>query len=161
MLANSLYLVGDLNSARVEFEATLQNGSHAQRAARGYFAFDTFTPARLGLAHTLYLQGYTRQATEQAHLTLEDALHIELPATLSMHLTRAFLLFLWIGDLQTVERVSDWYISNAQSHSMKPHSIVGRGLKAALAIRRGDPQNGVDVLRDCVRELPAAGYSLM
>jgi predicted ATPase/DNA-binding winged helix-turn-helix (wHTH) protein len=160
MLANSLYLVGDLNGARVEFEATLQNRSHAQRPGRGYSAFDVITPARLGLAHTLYLQGYTRQGTEQAYLTL-DALHIENPATLSMHLTRAFLLFLWIGDLQTVERVSDWYISNAQSHSMKPHTIVGRGLKATLAIRRGDPHNGVDVLQGCIRELPAVGYNLM
>lgn len=161
MLANALYLVGDLGGARVEFEATLQNRSHAQRTGRAYFAFDIVAPARLGLAHTLYQQGYPRQAAEQAHLMLEDALHIEHPATLSILLTRAFLLFLWIGDLQTVEKVSDWFISIARSHSMGPHMVAGRGLKAALAIRRGDPQTGVDILQGCVRELPAAGYGMM
>ncbi|PMX89843.1 hypothetical protein C1X43_34065, partial [Pseudomonas sp. GW460-C3] len=44
---------------------------------------------------------------------------------------------------------------------MAPHTIVGRGLEAVLAIRRGEPQNGVDVLQSCMRELPAAGYGLM
>ncbi|HTI01635.1 MAG TPA: winged helix-turn-helix domain-containing protein, partial [Acidisoma sp.] len=161
MLANALYLVGDLGGAHVAFEATLQNQSHAQHTARAYFAFDIVAPTRLGLAHTLYLRGYASQAAERAYSLLEDARHIEDPATLSILLTRAFLLFLWIGDLRTVEKVSDWYVSNARSHSMGPHVVVGRGLKAVLAIRRGDPQTGVDILQDCMRELPAAGYGLM
>jgi tetratricopeptide (TPR) repeat protein len=161
MLANALYLVGDLDGARIEFEATLQNRSHAQHTGRAYFAFDIVPPARMGLAHTLYQQGYPHQAAEQAHRVLEDTLHIEHPATLSILLTRAFLLFLWIGDLPTVEKIIDRYISNAQSHSMAPHTMVGRGLEAVLAIRRGEPQNGVDILQACMRELPAAGYGLM
>ena len=89
MLANSLYLVGDLDGARIEFEATLQNRSHAQRTSRIYFGFDIVAPARMGLAHTLCQQGYPRQAAEQAHLMLEDALHIEHPATLSILLRLA------------------------------------------------------------------------
>ncbi|MEJ0047251.1 MAG: hypothetical protein WDN04_14890 [Rhodospirillales bacterium] len=129
--------------------------------AGAYFAFDIVAPARLGLAHTLCLQGYPRQGVEQAHLVLEDALQIEHPATLSILLTRAFLLFLWVGDLQTVEKVSDWFVSIARSHSMAAQAVMGRGLKATLAIRRGDPQTGVDILQDCVRELPAAGYGMM
>lgn len=161
MLANALYLVGDLGGARMEFEAMLQSRLHARRTGRAYFAFDIVAPGRLGLAHTLCQQGYPRQAAEQAHVILEEALHIEHPATLSIVLTRAFLLFLWIGDLQTVEKVSDWYIANARSNSMGPHMVVGRGLKAVLAIRRGDPQSGVDILQGCMRELPTAGYGLM
>ena len=94
-------------------------------------------------------------------MLLEDAVHIEHPATLSILLTRAFLLFLWIGDLQTVEKVSDWFISVARAHSMGPHMVVGRGLKAALAIRRGDPQTGVATLQGCMRELFAADFGLM
>ena len=143
MLATALYLVGDLDGSRIEFEATLQNRSHARHSGRAYFAFDIVPPARMGLAHTLYQQGYPQQAAELAHLVLEDALRIEHPATLSILLTRAFLLFLRIGDLPTVEKVIDRYISNAKSHSMAPHTIVGRGLEAVLAIRRGKPQIGV------------------
>lgn len=161
MLATALYLVGDLDGSRMEFEATLQNRSHARHSGRAYFAFDIVPPARMGLAHTLYQQGYPQQAAELARLVLEDARHIEHPATLSILLIRAFLLFLRIGDLTTVEKIIDRYISNAQSHSMAPHTIVGRGLEAVLAIRRGEPQNGVDVLQSCMRELPAAGYGLM
>ena len=161
MLANALYLVGDLGGARMEFEASLQQQSSARRADKAYFSFDIIAPARMGLAHMLCLQGYTRQGAEQARLMLEEAVHIEHSATLSGALIRAVLLFLWIGDLQSAEKVIDWFISNAQSHSVGLHVVLGRGLKAQLAIRRGDSQSGVAILLDCVEELRAAGYGLM
>lgn len=161
MLANSLYLIGDLGGARSEFEATLDNCSRLPHAGKAYLAFDVTPSARLGLAHTLYLQGYTHQVVEQAHLILENARHIEHPATLTILLTRAFLLFLWIGDLQTVDKVSDWFISTARAHSMGPHMALGRGLKAVLAIRRGDSQSAVDVLQSCMQEIPVSPYWLM
>lgn len=161
MLANALYLIGDLGGARVAFEATLQSRARVADAGKAYVAIDIAPAARLGLAHTLCLQGHPRQVAEQARMVLEDARRIEHPATLTILLTRAFLLFLWIGDLQTVEEVSDWFIATARTHSMGPHMAVGRGLKAVLAIRRGDPRAGIDVLQDCVQELPLSGYFLM
>ncbi|WJR75403.1 winged helix-turn-helix domain-containing protein [Bradyrhizobium sp. NP1] len=161
VLGNSLYLVGDLKGASGEFEAALQNRSRTQRTSKVYFGFDVAAPAAMGLASTLCLQGYPRQATEQAHLILEDALHIKHSITLSLTLIHAVLLFLWTGDLQTAEKVTDWYISNGRSHSLALQVVVGRGLKALLAISRGDSQTGVDILQGCVQELRAASYGMM
>ncbi|MEI9986381.1 MAG: hypothetical protein WDN69_26335 [Aliidongia sp.] len=161
VLGNSLYLVGDLGGAHAEFEAALQNRSRAQHSGKVYFGFDVAAPAAMGLASTLCLQGYPRQAAERAHLILEDARHIEHSVTLSITLIHAVLLFLWTGDLQTAERVIDWYISNGRSHSLGMQVVVGRGLKALVAIRRGDAQAGVDILEGCVQELRAARYGMM
>lgn len=161
VLGNSLYLVGDLKGAQAEFEAALENQSRAQHASRAYFGFDVAAPAAMGLASTLCLQGDPRRATEQAHRILEDALHIKHSITLSLTLIHAILLFLWTGDLQTAEKVTDWYISNGRSHSLALQVVVGRGLKALLAISRGDFQTGIDALQGCMQELRAAQYGMM
>src|SRR5262249_48677604 len=92
---------------------------------------------------------------------IEDAQHIEHSVTLSIALRHAALLFLWIGDLQTAEEVIDWYTLNARSHSLGPQIAVGRGFEAALAIRRGDAQRGVEILQRCMEELRAARYEMM
>ncbi|UFW48214.1 MULTISPECIES: ATP-binding protein [Bradyrhizobium] len=161
VLGNSLYLTGDLRGAQAEFETAIENRSRAQRASKVYFGFDVAAPAAMGLASTLCLQGYPRQATEQAHLILEDARHIKHSITLSLTLIHAVLLFLWTGDLETAEKVTDWYISNGRAHSLALQVLVGRGIKALLAISRGDSQIGVDTLQNCMQELRAARYGMM
>ncbi|WP_346347447.1 transcriptional regulator [Bradyrhizobium sp. dw_411] len=161
VLGNSLYLLGDLKGARAEFETAIQNRSRAQRASKLFFGFDVAAPAAMGLASTLCLQGYPRQATEQAHRILEDAVQIKHSVTLSLTLIHAVLLFLWTGDLQAAENVIDWYIANGRSHSLRMQVVVGRGFKALLAISRGDPQTGTDILQSCVQELRAASYGMM
>jgi len=161
VLGNSLYLSGDLKGAQAEFEAAIENRSRAQRASKVYFGFDVAAPAAMGLASTLCMQGYPRQATEQAHLILEEALHIKHSVTLSLTLIHAVLLFLWAGDLETAEKATDWYISNGRAHSLALQVLVGRGIKASLAISRGDSQSGVDTLQVCVQELRTARYGMM
>ncbi|MEI9925336.1 MAG: transcriptional regulator [Bradyrhizobium sp.] len=161
VLGNSLYLLGDLRGARAEFEAALQHRSRAQHVSKVYFGFDVAAPAAMGLASTLCLQGYPRQATEQAHRILEGALHIKHSVTLSLTLIHAILLFLWTGDLQAAERVIDWYTANGRAHSLRLQVVVGRGFKALLAISRGDSQTGIDVLQSCVQELRAASYGMV
>jgi predicted ATPase len=115
----------------------------------------------MSLANTLCMQGYSRQAVERTRRALEEAQRVEHSVTLSIALRHAALLFLWIGDLRAAEDVIDWYISNARSHSLGPQIAVGRGFKAALAIRRGDAQSGVEALFRCMEELRAARYEMM
>jgi predicted ATPase/DNA-binding winged helix-turn-helix (wHTH) protein len=146
ILGNSLHVVGDLGSARTELEAALEHRSRLQRTSGVYFSFDTSVPAGMSLANTLCLQGYPSQAVERARRILDEAQHIEHAVTLSIVLRHAAVLFLWIGDLQSAEEVIDWYVANARSHSFGPQVMVGRGLKAELAIRRGNAQTGVEIL---------------
>ena len=160
-LGNTLHVVGDLGGSRAELEAAVQHRSRIPRTGEVYFSFDTSVPAAMSLANTLCLQGRSSEAVELARRTLDQARHIEHAVTLSIVLRHAAMLFLWIGDLQTAEEVIDWYTSDARSHSLVLQAAVGRGLKAELAIRRGDAQTGVEILQACVEELRAARYGMM
>jgi hypothetical protein len=61
--------------------------------------------------------------------------------TLTIVLHWAASVFLWVGDLANAEKHIDRFISRAETHWLGPYLAVGRGLKAELAIRRGDAQN--------------------
>ena len=116
----------------------------------------------MSLANTLRLEGRSSEAVELARRTFYQARHIEHAVTLSIVLRHAAMLFLWIGDLgNSPRRLIDWHTCDAWSHSLVLQAAVGRGLKAELAIRRGDAQTGVEILQACVEELRAARYGMM
>jgi tetratricopeptide (TPR) repeat protein len=160
-LGNSLHLAGDLDDARVELEAVLQHRPRSQGTSTIYLGYDHYILAGIGLANTLCLQGYPNQAADRARQAVKDAERIDNPITLSIVLRRAVLVFLWIGDLQSAEELIDWYISNARSHSLAPEVAGGRGLRGALAIRRGKTQSGVEMLQRSLEELHAVRYEQM
>ena len=161
LLGNSLHIVGDLEGARVALEAALRYRPQAQRTGMVYLGFDHDILARINLANTLCLQGHLRQAAERARETVKDAQDIDHPIALSIVLRHAVLLFLWIGDLPSAEELIDWYAANARSHALAPQIAVGHALEGELAIRRGDVQRGVEILRGCVDELHAVRYKTM
>ena len=156
LVGNSLYVVGDVDGSRAELEATLQYRSHAV-----YLGFDQYFAADISLAGTLCLQGYPQQAVVRARRILKDAERIDNSITLSIILRHAVLLFLWIRDLQSAEELIEWYISIAQSHSLAPQVVVGNCFKGELAIRRGDAQAGVDILRASLATLHGMRYEMM
>ena len=79
------------------------------------------------------------------------------PVSLAIVLT-AITVLLWIGDLDAAEQHLDWFISRAETQYFGPYLDVGRGLKAELAIRRGDVEAGVETLQNCLEKLHAAHY---
>jgi predicted ATPase len=121
-----------------------------------YFGFDQLTLANAALATTLWLQGYPAQATIRATKAASDAERTNHPMSLSNALT-AITVLLWIGELDAAERHLEWFISRAETQYFRPYLDVGRGLKAELAIRRGDVA-GVEALRDCLKNLQAAQF---
>ena len=161
ILGISLHLSGDLGGARVELEAALRHGPRDQRTTTVYLGFEGKNLAGAILARNLWLQGHPAQATERARLTVRDAARMDHPLTLSIALIWAVSVFLWTGDLQSAEQHVDWLMSCAQSHSLAPYLLLGRGFKGELAIRQGDASGGVESLRSCLEELHAAPYELL
>jgi predicted ATPase/DNA-binding winged helix-turn-helix (wHTH) protein len=157
----SLHYMGDLNGARVELEAALRQASGSERIPTIYLGFDCYNWAGIPLARNLWLQGHPAQAVERTWQTVKDAERVGHPVTLTIVLHWAASVFLWVGDLANAEQHIDWFISRAETHSLGPYLAVGRGLKAELAIRRGDAKNGIDILRDCLETLHAARYELL
>jgi len=161
VLGISLHLGGDLGGARAELEAALPNGSRSQPTTTVYLGFEGRILAGAILARNLWLQGYPAEAVQRARQTITDAAAMEHSLTLSIALIWAISLFLWTGDLDSVEADVDWLISRSQSHSLAPYLVVGRGFSAELAIRRGDAKAGVENLQGCLEKLHAMPYELV
>jgi tetratricopeptide (TPR) repeat protein len=81
--------------------------------------------------------------------------------TLAIALIWAISVFLWTGELQSAEAYIDMLISRAESHSMAPYLLVGRGFKSEIAIRHGDAKRGVESLQGSLQRLHAAPYELL
>jgi predicted ATPase/DNA-binding winged helix-turn-helix (wHTH) protein len=161
ILGASLYLVGDLEGARAQLESALRDERAALRTSRIYAGFDHHNRAGVTLARTLWFQGYPGAAVECVRASLEDAESIRHPVSLAMALQWAGSIFLANGDPGAAERHIDWFISHAESHSLAPYVAVGHGLRAELAILRGDPEAGIAGLRASLDELHAARYELI
>ena len=157
----SQHSMGELTAARSELETTLQYRPESHRTRTLYLGFDYYNWAGIALARTLWMQGHPAQAIERVRQTVRDAERLDHPVTLTIVLHWAAAVFLWIGDLHTAEAHVDRFIARAQTHSLGPYLAVGRGLKGELAIRRGDPVNGVEMMQGSLQKLHAAGYELL
>jgi predicted ATPase/DNA-binding winged helix-turn-helix (wHTH) protein len=161
ILGVSLHLRGDLAEARAELEAALDRGPRSQRTTTIYLGFEGKILARAILARNLWLQGRPDQAMEHARQAVEEAAAMDHSLTLAIALIWAISVFLWTGDLKIAEAYIDILIARAESHSMTPYLLVGRGFKSEVAIRRGDAKGGVEGLQTSLQKLHAAPYELL
>jgi predicted ATPase/DNA-binding winged helix-turn-helix (wHTH) protein len=159
LLGVSLHLAGDHHGARTELEAAI-NCPERHRTTTVY-GFDHHNRACITLSRILWLQGHPAKAAELARQTVDEAAQMDHPVTLCIALIWAVSVFLWSGDLESAEENTDRFIAHAQSRSMGPYLAVGRGMKAELAIRRGDAKGGVERLKQCLKELHATRYELL
>ena len=160
ILGRSLHFMGDHSGARVELEASFHHPSRSPRTGETYLGLDRHILDGLGLARTLWLQGYPAMAVERARQTIRDAEHRNHPASLAVALSWVPGVFLWIGDLRSAEEHVDWLISHAESHSLGPYLAVGRGYKGALAVCKGDARGGVESLQDCLGQLRTMRHAM-
>jgi predicted ATPase/DNA-binding winged helix-turn-helix (wHTH) protein len=161
ILGISLHLRGDLADARAELEAALDRGPRSQRTTTIYLGFEGKILAKAILARNLWLQGHPDQAVERALQAVEEAAAMDHSLTLAIALIWAISVFLWTGELQTAEAYIDMLISRAESHSLAPYLLVGRGFKGEVAIRHGDARGGVESLQSSLQKLHAAPYELL
>ncbi|MBB4170659.1 winged helix-turn-helix domain-containing protein [Rhizobium sp. BK538] len=161
LMGISLHLNGEFGRARAALEAAFRIGPRSDQTTTYYLGFDGKVLAGAILARTLWLQGLSDQAVEQALQTIADAETLDHPLTLSIALIWAISVFLWVGDLERAASNTDRLLSTAELHSLRPYLVVGRGFMGELAIRRGDLDNGIVSLQHCIRELHKAPYELL
>ncbi|MEY9125007.1 ATP-binding protein [Bradyrhizobium yuanmingense] len=159
LLGVSLHLAGEHRDALKMLEVAWQ-GPGAERISTIH-GFDHRNRAGITLARELWLQGRPADARQLAQQTVTEAAQMEHPITLCIALIWAVSISLWDGDLDGAEQSIDQFIAHAESRSMGPYLVVGRGVKGELAIRRGDAAQGVETIFACLRELHEAGYELL
>jgi tetratricopeptide (TPR) repeat protein len=161
ILGRALQFVGDHGRSRTELEASFRYWSSAQQAYEVYLGLDHDILVGIGLARNLWLQGRPTQAAERVRRTIKDAERKNHPASLGLALSWAPGVFLWIGDLGDAEEHTNWLMSHAESHSLRPYFAVARAYRGALAIARDDPKGGVENLQDCLEQLHAMRYEML
>ena len=157
----SLHLDGELGRARRALEAALCTAPTPGGTTTNYLGFDGRQLAGVILARTLWLQGHPDQAMDRALVTIADAEALDHPLTLSITLVWAVSVFLWIGDLNQAAHQIDRLFARARIHSLSPYLAVGHGFRGEIAIRRGDPEDGIRILQQSLAELRAAPYELL
>jgi predicted ATPase len=80
---------------------------------------------------------------------------------MSITVTWALSVCLWIGDLECADDLFRKSIAHSEAHSLTPNVMQGRGFRGELALRNGDLATGIKHLQDCLRELRATRYELL
>jgi tetratricopeptide (TPR) repeat protein len=154
----ALHFTGELEAARIELEAAQRLDTGAQWSNPIFLASGHQIWADIALSRTLWLQGHPAQAIDRAVRTIERAAALDESLNLALHWCSS--VFLWSGDLERSKQHVDWFVSNTETFSMGPNRTIGQGMRAALAIERGDAQEGVESLQRCLEQLHPGTYEL-
>jgi len=147
--------LGDHGGARSELEAAFHHWSRNQRT---YSGLDERIMNRVGLARTLWAQGFPVQAVEWAREAFNDAKQSSNRATLAFSWSLIPSIFFWVGDLPGAEEHTNQLIAHVESHPFGPYLHVGHGYRGMLAIFRGDAKAGVEMLQESLKRLRAVSY---
>ena len=152
LMGVSQHLLGNQLAARHHFERIVADtGTLGRRSIINRFQIDLPVWARVFLAWTLWLQGFPDEAMQAVSNGLEDARAADHALSLCFALARgACPIALLMGDLAAAEHYLGILLDNSTRHGLVHWQVIGRGLQAVLAIRRGDYGNGV--------RLPRAGF---
>ncbi len=129
ILGISLHLNGDLGNAGMELAAAVERGPRTRRTTTIYLGFEGRNLAGAILARNLWLQGSPDQAARRAGTTIDEAAAMDHSLTLCIALIWGISVFLWRGDLEDAERHIDRLVAHAESHSLGPYLLVGRGFQ--------------------------------
>jgi predicted ATPase/DNA-binding winged helix-turn-helix (wHTH) protein len=151
----SLFLAGDQTGARDHLERML--GQYAPPARRSHivrFQFNQQIMARLTLAKTLWLQGLADQALRLACSNVEDARSVDHGISLAYALAfGACPVAHWVGDLSVAEHCVTSLLEVSTRAGLQGWNDYGRYFEGALAIRRGNVDSGLRLLRSALDAL--------
>jgi predicted ATPase/DNA-binding winged helix-turn-helix (wHTH) protein len=154
----SLHFTGELSDARAELETALEHDPSAHWANPVFLASGHRIWAATTLARILWMQGYPAQAVDGVVRTIEEAARLDESLSLALHWGSS--VFLWAGDVQRAKHYVDLYISHSEAFAVGANLIFAHGIRAALAIQRGDTKAGVEGLQRCLEKLHPGTYEL-
>jgi predicted ATPase/DNA-binding winged helix-turn-helix (wHTH) protein len=159
MIGSSQYYLGELVSARRHLKHVLAHRiASGQRSKIIRFEGDEWVQARAYLARILWLQGLPDQAMRTAERSVSDARATNHAITVGLTLLGAACpIALWAGDLAATERYVEMLLSDSARYALPRWRVFGRCYQGMIAIRRGDVDTGLQMLRAAFSEPGAAG----
>lgn len=160
LLGTSLHFLGDIKAAAVELGTPPGERPQSRKTSANYLGYEEKSLFAGILARNLWMQGYPDQAASCARQNIEDAAERDHSLTLCIALLGASSVSLWRGDLPGAEAQVERLIARAETYSLLPYVLVGRGLEGVFALQRGDAKGGVETLNHCLEQLHAATYEV-
>jgi predicted ATPase/DNA-binding winged helix-turn-helix (wHTH) protein len=157
----SHHLAGDQTLARRELEQALRLGLPSERHRTIYYGFDHRNRSGIGLARTLWLQGYADRARRVAAETLREAGRLEHPITHCIALVWTLSVHLWTGDLDEAEAGLDAFAKLATVNAFGPYIAASGGFRGELAVGRGQGGEALGWIEESLARLHAARYELL
>jgi predicted ATPase/DNA-binding winged helix-turn-helix (wHTH) protein len=158
VLGVAYHLVGDQMRARRHCERSLTKAEAAGSARIAFFGYDHEIRALIALARCYWLIGFPDRAAQTAWRVVDVATKRDHPVNLCMALIYAATVFIWRGDLDEAERLICRVIAHAARHSLGPYHTVGMALTGELSVKRGNPVEGVALLRRALETLQVEKY---
>ena len=147
MLGGAYHYIGDQAAAQFYGERAMARAAESGTSVPNFVGFDHRTYAPISLTRALWLRGFADRARSIAKTAIDEAVSGVHPISICVSLAYGSPVFLWSGDLQSVENYTDRLIEYAGRHSIEPYRAVGLGLKGAVAIARDELETGIDLLR--------------
>jgi predicted ATPase len=148
------HYLGDQNSARRHLDGVFADDVIPGRRHVIRFHIDPQVAARVFLARILWLQGFPDQAMRTAERSAEGARADDHAPSLCYILALgAFPVALLVGDLAAAEHYAGMLLDHSTRHSLARWRAYGRCHQGALAIKRGDLNAGLRLLRAGFDEL--------
>jgi predicted ATPase/DNA-binding winged helix-turn-helix (wHTH) protein len=155
-LGFSNYFAGDQRSADANWTPSLVEASRTDYRVNR----ETLARMRCGLIAVRWLRGFPDQSAKIARDTLDESIGFKDPSALCICLIFAGFAFLRMGHWSEAAKTMERIISHATKHSLPPFEAIGLAMRGLLAIRRGEAEAGVELIRDAVEALHAGQYEL-
>jgi predicted ATPase/DNA-binding winged helix-turn-helix (wHTH) protein len=148
IIGTSQHYLGDLPSARLHLERVLADYVSSDYRHIIRFQLDLRVTARVFFARILWLQGFPDQAIRAAERTIEDARAANHVTSLCFALALAACpIAVSVGDLTAAESYVGSLLDHSTRHALAVWQAFGLSHQGALAIKRGDLNTGLRLLR--------------
>jgi predicted ATPase/DNA-binding winged helix-turn-helix (wHTH) protein len=155
------HFLGDQAASQLHCERGLALAVELGTVNADFFGFDNRVSALVCLTRTLWLRGFSDQALRIMQMALDRATSRDHPFPICVSLVYASTFLLWIGDLPRAGDLIEQLIVHAGRYSLGTYHALGIALKGELAVSRGEPEAGVDLLRNALDTLRAQQYNLL
>lgn len=161
ILASAYHSVGDQAAALRHSEAGFQLILGKTRSKKGLFGFDHRVRGYSILARTLWLNGFPDRAREAAREALQIAHHDEHIVTKNTAYLRSIPVLIWMGEFDEASNYSDAASRLAENGSLGTFHAGSLALRGEIALARGDPRSGLEMLRDALTTMDAIRYHMI
>jgi hypothetical protein len=155
LIGTSQHYLVDQPSARRRIERVLTDYVAGDDGSSIFsFQLDLRVTARAFLARILWLQGFPDRAMRTARSAVEEAQELKHPISLCYALTvAACLIAYWVSDLAAAEHYVGLLLDYSTKYALEDWRAGGRCHQSLLAIKRGDLNAGLPLLRASFGEI--------